>query len=105
MKKVSITMVILFSLLSCYVGILFTAINMNNGFKKEYPQTMTVVQVDIATDTVTCEDATGNLWQFKGVEDWQVNDIVSMIMNDNGTEEVFDDEIVKVRYNGFRSDG
>lgn len=105
MKKVSITTVVLFSLLFFNVGVIFGTLCGVSNYKKEYPQTMTVVQVDIATDTVTCEDATGNLWQFKGVEDWQVNDIVSMIMNDNGTEEIFDDRIVKIRYNGFRSDG
>lgn len=105
MKKVEISLVILFCLLSFNVGILFTCIAVNSNSKKEYPQTMTIVQVDIATDTVTCEDATGNLWQFKGVEDWQVNDTVSMIMNDNGTEEIFDDEIVKIKYNGTRADG
>jgi len=105
MKKVSITMVILFSLLFFHIGMVFTAIVVNNSLKKEYPQSMIVVQIDEATDTVTCEDATGNLWQFKGVEDWCVDDIAAMIMNDNGTAEISDDEIISVRYCGSCSDG
>ena len=70
-----------------------------------YADSMVVVQVDTATDTVTCEDATGNLWQFKGVEDWCIDDVAAMIMNDKGTAEISDDEIISVRYCGSRSDG
>ena len=65
-----------------------------------YPKTMTVVKVDCARDTVTCEDCNGNLWQFEGVEDWQRGDIVSAIMYGNETEIIYDDEIVSVRYGG-----
>ena len=71
----------------------------------EYPQSMTVVQIDEATDTVTCEDATGNLWQFKGIEDWFIGDIAAMIMDSKGTAEISDDEIITIRYCGSCSDG
>lgn len=104
MKIDSLAVMFFFSFLFIAIG-LICGIFLGDNSKKEYPQTMTVVQIDIATDTVTCEDLTGNLWQFKGVEDWQEGDTVSMIMNNKGTEEIFDDEIIKIEYNGARADG
>lgn len=69
--------------------------------KNEYPMTAIVYNISEATDTVTIKDFNGNLWQFKGVEDWAVNDICSCIMNSKGTVYIKDDEIVKVRYSGY----
>ena len=66
-----------------------------------YPMTSVVVDVSEATDTVTVKDYNGNLWQFKGVEDWEIDDIATLLMNDNGTEEIKDDFIsAPPRYNG-----
>lgn len=65
-----------------------------------YAAAMVVVQVDTLTDTVTCEDANGNLWQFKGCEDWMLGDIAAMMLDDHGTEEIYDDEITGVWYSG-----
>lgn len=93
-----------FSIIVIAIG-LALAVILGKHQKKEYPQSMIVVQIDEATDTVTCEDVTGNLWQFKGIEDWCVDDIAAMIMNDNGTAEISDDEIISVRYCGSCSDG
>lgn len=67
---------------------------------EEYPRTMIVTEVDIEADLVILEDNVGFEWQFYGVEDWEVNDICSCIMNDNGTENITDDSIVMTRYNG-----
>ena len=33
-------------------------------------------------------------WEFTGIEDWQMYDTVSMIMDNNGTKSVTDDKIV-----------
>lgn len=71
---------------------------------KTYGLTTVVVDVSKANDKVTCQDCNGNLWQFEGVEDWCVNDIATFIMDDMGTEEINDDEIVSVRYNGWFED-
>ena len=68
--------------------------------KTDYPLTTEIVELDRENDVVTCEDFNGYLWQFEGCEDWQEGDICSMIMNDNGTAEIFDDKIVSVRYSG-----
>lgn len=65
-----------------------------------YPRTMVVTEINEEADVVTLTDAVGFEWEFYGVEDWAIGDICSCIMNDNGTENIEDDEIVKTRYNG-----
>lgn len=64
-----------------------------------YPQTMVVVKVD--NDVVTLADFNGFMYEFEGAEDWMVGDICSCIMDDNGTEKVFDDKIVDTKYSGY----
>ena len=59
-----------------------------------------VVDVNKEEDAVACADYDGNLWEFYGVEDWKKGDFVTMIMDTCGTTNIFDDEIVKVEYNG-----
>lgn len=63
-----------------------------------YPITGKVVGMDYTADTVTVEQANGNLWSFIGCDDWQLNDTCNMIMNTNGTANIYDDHIVSVRY-------
>lgn len=66
-----------------------------------YPQTFVVVSVDYSENLVTVKDFNGFLWQFYGTEDWIENDICSAIVYDNGTESIFDDEIVSIHYTGW----
>lgn len=66
-----------------------------------YALTAIIVEVDTDNDLVTVEDSTGNRWQFYGVEDWEVNDCASLLMWDNGTKSILDDEIHGVRYNAW----
>jgi hypothetical protein len=66
-----------------------------------YALTCEVVEVDRDSDIVTCEDSNGNLWEFYGCEDWQVGDCASLLMWDNGTENITDDEIISARYNSW----
>ena len=68
---------------------------------KTYALTTQVVQVDYENDLVVCEDFNGNLWEFEGTEDWMYGDIASLVMNDMGTPEIYDDEIVSARYSGY----
>lgn len=63
-----------------------------------YPITGKVVGMDYTADTVTVEQANGNLWSFTGCDDWQLNDTCNMIMNTSGTANIYDDHIVSVRY-------
>lgn len=69
--------------------------------KNIYGITAIVTNVSQTTDTVTIKDFNGNLWQFKGIEDWEVDDIASCVMDNKGTAEIKDDVIVSVRYSGY----
>lgn len=66
-----------------------------------YPVTAKVVEVDYDTDMVTVETFTGFLFAFEGCEDYMLNDCVSLIMDDHGTELIYDDAIVKAEYGGW----
>ena len=66
-----------------------------------YPLTALVGNLAYETDTVEVFDFNGNVWYFEGIEDWNVGDVCSMIMDDNGTDEVFDDIIICARYCGW----
>lgn len=66
-----------------------------------YTLTTCVVELDRENDVVTVEDSTGNHWEFYGVEDWQIGDCASLLMWDNGTESIFDDEIYKAKYDAW----
>lgn len=66
-----------------------------------YPLTVQVVELDRENDVVTCVDGAGNGWEFYGVEDWQVGDFASLLMDNNGTTEtIYDDVITMAHYAG-----
>ncbi len=70
-----------------------------------YPATMVVTDTDFVSDTVTLKDSTGNLWAFHDVEDWQVGDVASVLMETNNTAEIRDDRILNVRYSAWTLEG
>ena len=66
-----------------------------------YPQTFIVSAMDTAQDALILIDSTGNEWVWFGIEDYEVGDIVATIMDDNGTEIIYDDAIITMRYTGY----
>lgn len=66
-----------------------------------YAKTAIVYEIDRDADVVVVEDATGNLWEFEGVEDYEIGDFVSMVMDDNDTTSIYDDVIVASQYSGY----
>lgn len=66
-----------------------------------YALTTVVVNVDYDNDVVTVEDFNGFLWEFEGCEDWYEGDCCAMVMDDMGTDFIFDDEILSTRYNAW----
>lgn len=73
--------------------------------KDLYPLTGIVTEVqevDKDTDLVTMTCTNGNQfsWYVDSTDDWCINDLASCIMNSNGTDEVYDDEIVDAHYVG-----
>ena len=71
------------------------------ALKNYYAMTAIVSDLDYAGDTVTVENATGFTWCFSGTEDWDIGDVASLVMDDNGTEIIMDDLVVSVRYSGY----
>ena len=82
--------------------IALTAIpTLSHARESYYPMTALVTEVNSASDLVTVTNANGLQYQFYGIDDWIEGDVASLIMNDNGTELVYDDEIVSARYSGI----
>ena len=96
MKKI-ITMLIVFA-----TTIALIALVSANTKKKttEYPKTFVITRV--TDDAIFCADFNGMKWVFNtDTEDWFVGDFVSAIMNDNGTDNIYDDYFVSVKYAGW----
>lgn len=89
---------LIFALIVLYALCVFSACAPNEN---RYALTAQVVELDFDSDVVTCVDCNGNLWEFYGCEDWQIGDCVALLMNDNGTEKIFDDKIEKALYNAW----
>lgn len=66
-----------------------------------YPETARVVELNYDEDIITVETFNGFLFSFYGCEDYCVGDGVALIMEDSGTEQIFDDEIIMVQYCGW----
>ena len=71
-----------------------------NSAEDYYARSGIVTTVDRETDTVVWIDSVGYVWSFRGCEDWEIGDGIACVMNDKGTEEIFDDEVVSARYQG-----
>lgn len=65
-----------------------------------YPLTAKVVKTNRKKNVVIVQDYSGNKWKFRGCEDYSKGDVVSMLMDSNGTKNVTDDIILQVRYSG-----
>lgn len=55
-----------------------------------------VVGVDNEADIVACVDTIGNVWEFYGAENWSEGDCAILTMDTNGTNTIYDDEIINV---------
>lgn len=66
-----------------------------------YSMTCKVVELDHENDLVILVDANGFEWTWEGIEDWQIGDCASLMMDNNGTAEIFDDVILSMSYNAW----
>ena len=88
MKRIVVVLIILLSLV----------VNANAEY---YPRTAFVTELDYDEDCVVVTDWVGMEWEFIGIEDWQIDDIVSMMMDDNDTpDNIYDDIIMQALYGG-----
>ena len=63
-----------------------------------YPELYKVIEVNLEADTVVLVSGNGSLWIWEGAEDWEVDDLAAGIVEDWDTEDLFDDEILTLRY-------
>lgn len=68
---------------------------------KLYAMTCKIVELDRENDLVILADANGFEWTWEHIEDWQIGDCASLLMDDNGTAEIFDDTIKSMTYNAW----
>lgn len=69
---------------------------------KTYPNAGVVVGLDFGQDLVTISTGSGLLYEFYGIEDLYMGDIVALTMDDNGTPDtVLDDKIIDSKYAGY----
>lgn len=70
-----------------------------------YPNTMKVTDItDLKDNTqvIELEDYNDNVWEYEtDSTDLFINDTVSVILDDMGTDIIYDDEIVSIRYNAW----
>lgn len=67
--------------------------------EKLYPNTAIVDRIE-DNNIVVCVDCNENVWAFEDTDNWKEGDIVSLLMNDKGTDNIKDDEIVSTQYSG-----
>ena len=60
-----------------------------------YPMSTVVTEIDTKSNSVIVENANGHLYAFSGIEDWKVDDICILLMDNNNTTDVTDDIIIK----------
>lgn len=67
-----------------------------------YAQGFIVSDINIDSDLVTIKTSTGVIYQFFGIEDWEINDhCVCLMFNNFTSKDIMDDKIINIRYCGF----
>ena len=97
MKKRIIIIIILVSIL-LDVQRVDAAETQNIGY---YANIGKVYEIDKNNDLVYFTDGVNN-WGFYGVDDWQLNDVVLVVMYNNNTDTVKDDIIINCRYSNIK---
>jgi hypothetical protein len=70
-----------------------------------YAKSMLVYEIDREYDILYLTDSNGNGWEYIGIEDLGVGDVVDCLMYDNQTDIIYDDKIIKLQYSGFTAEG
>lgn len=60
-----------------------------------------VISTDATSDTVQIEDTHGEVWEFFGAEDFQKGNSVVVLMDNQKTSTIYDNEILSVRLDPF----
>lgn len=61
-----------------------------------------IIEINEEDDYVVVEDPCGLIWEFDEIEDFDIGDLVLMVMDDMGTPEtIIDDVIIDTIYSGY----
>lgn len=82
------------------VLVLMVLLTMTAAKAETYPEVFVVHEINRETDIMTLIDFNGWMWDVYGVEDYEIGDVVGAIMDDVGTEIIYDDEVQCIRYCG-----
>lgn len=66
-----------------------------------YPATGVITELNEDNNTYIWVDFNGNEWEEIGIEDLSKGDRIALIMDNNGTSEIYDDFAVSIRYCGW----
>ena len=100
MKKVlAVTTAVLMAVVVLSVVLLGAGVFVSNHF---YSRVAYVEGFAPESDRVVFVDTLGHYWIMDGIEDWMAGDMASLIMYDSGTDKIFDDQIIRVTYQGSR---
>lgn len=100
-NKTAIIATIICLLIVATITVVTATVEQNETKGNEYPDTARIIVINYETDEVLVENSIGYHYTFKGVEDYEVGYVLSLIMNDNGTKLIFDDTIVRAKYSGY----
>lgn len=88
-------------IVTIFVVCLIHRTNSSTTNDTNYTMQAKVINVDTASDTVQIEDSHGEVWEFFGAENFQKDNSVIVLMDNQGTSTVYDDEILSVRLAPF----
>lgn len=66
-----------------------------------YAKTAMVSEINREIDVIRVETPSGIKYEFSGCEDYELGDFVSLLMDDKGTADVRDDEVLAATYAGY----
>lgn len=96
-KLLTVALTVTLSISALFIG---RAVQKATYNQHTYPLS-TVIEC-VNGNEIIAKDFNGNLWTFTdNTEDWIKGDICSLIMHDNYTSIIYDDEIIKAQYSGF----
>lgn len=81
---------------------IFLVICFSNGYShgstmtrsQMYSMVGEVIEVNRSEDYIAIENTAGDIYRWTSAEWWQIGDIIAMTMDDMGTDDVTDDEIL-----------
>lgn len=76
--------------------VILLAVSVITATAHNYIISAKIVEVNECNNIVLCEDNDGNLWGFYGVGNWQINDSVNLLMDNNNTANIYDDVVKNI---------